>query len=201
MCFLLNVLLNLFLREMMKKTLVRVSEYTWLTAMIYKLDPSVPIADFLVFRTVDSYEPYYIVLLFTPCMFGHCPHLETSLYAIFCNMLNPDFVYYLLDGSYDEPWKFYSHVRLQRCLGINEKMFHVLSSEHLSTNFRFLWVILVACISTQIFWLTSFVGVFRHIFLREFAPHLSTSVACFHCRLMIGVIHLWFLSLSLMILS
>jgi len=56
----------------------------------------IPVRQLLIlwyFRTVDSYEPYYIMLLFTPCTFGHCPHLETSLYALFCNMFNPDFVY------------------------------------------------------------------------------------------------------------
>lgn len=58
----------------------------------------------------------------------------------FRNMFNPDFVYYLLNESYDESWKLNSHVRLQRCFGINEKMFHVLSSEHHSTKFCFWWV-------------------------------------------------------------
>ena len=46
MGFLLNVLLNSFVREMMNKTLVRVSDYTWLTTMFFQTDPIKPIADF-----------------------------------------------------------------------------------------------------------------------------------------------------------
>lgn len=77
-----NVLLNLFLHEMMKKTLLHVTNYTWLTTMFFKMILVCHLLILCYFRTFDLFEPYYIVLMFMPGMFGHFPHLENSLCAL-----------------------------------------------------------------------------------------------------------------------
>ena len=153
----------------------------------------IPLSQFLIlwyFIIVDSYEPYYIVLLFTPCMFGHCPHLQTSLYVLFF-YVHPLILftnYWMKAMMNHENYIRMSDFRdalalMRRCF-----MFWAVSMSLLSSVF--LWVTgfvfntnisaYLLCLSLMAHFLS--IGTWLLLVsLLEFALHLNTFVACLHC--------------------